>query len=442
MRQHGQKPVDPRPGGRSRSPERIHLHLDAVRGIAGDMILASMIDLGVPPDAIFGPLRAAPDFPPFSVEIAVVSRRSLQARTVEIVPEEADAAHRGLSEIEAILAGLDLPRRVLERSRACFRLLAEAEGAVHGIAPEAVHFHEVGAVDSLVDIIGSLIAVEHLAPEGVSISSLPLGSGTVSAAHGRLPVPAPATLRLLEGVPTHPFEVGREVTTPTGAALARTIADRFGPPPAGRILTCGTGAGSREAPPEHPPNLLRAWTVEVSEELHPFPSDGGDEEASSREPILELATNVDTASGEDAGTWIETLLAAGAVDAWIPPILAKKGRPGWILTALAPPAAAAVVRRTILTETGSLGVRERSFSRTVLPREITEETVAGHRVRVKRAWLEGALVSVRVEHDDLRRVARETGRPLRDVRAELEGELSQVRGSQRRASQRRGKEDH
>jgi len=198
-------------------PPRVHLHIDARRGIAGDMLLAALLDLGVPSERVFGPLSP---LPPHSVEVSECLRRGIRVRQLRVRGREDSPPHRGWREIEALILRLDLPQRARETALACFDRIATAEASVHGIPKEKVHFHEIGAIDSLVDILGVCLAVTHLDPVGITVSSLPLGSGTVRTAHGILPVPAPATLRLLQGVPTHPFPVEREVTTPTGAALA------------------------------------------------------------------------------------------------------------------------------------------------------------------------------------------------------------------------------
>ncbi len=395
--------------------DRIRLHLDASSGIAGDMLLAALIDLGVPQEAIFAPFAALDAFPSHEVSVSTVERRSIQAKFLKITPLESDPPHRGLAAIEKILGQLDLAERALTAARHCFRLIAEAEGEIHGKPPEEIHFHEIGAVDSLVDIIGVCNAIALLDPVEISCSSLPLGSGTVRSAHGILPVPAPATLLLLKGIPTHPFSVGREVTTPTGAALAAVLADRFGDPAPGEIVGSGWGAGGRIAPPEDPPNLLRVWTTRAAER------------ESTLEMVTLLETNLDTVSGEEAGEYVETLLAEGALDAWIVPILAKKGRPGLILSALTHPERAAALRQSLFRLTGTLGVRQRGYEREILPREVVEISFEGRTVRVKRAWHEGALLWERPEHDDLQRIAAETGRPLREIRARIEEQLAERR---------------
>jgi uncharacterized protein (TIGR00299 family) protein len=412
MRQHGQEHREPPRGATLSRTTASRLHIDARRGIAGDMLLAALFDLGVPESAVLGPLKGS--LPPFRASVTSVQRRSIGALALEIESQESSPPRRGLDEIEKIICSADLPRRAKEWAGRCFRILAEAEGAVHGVPPESVHFHEIGALDSLVDTIGVCLAVAWLDPIEITCSSIPLGSGTVRTEHGLLSVPAPAVLRLLEGVPTHPYPVDREVTTPTGAALAIALADRFTEGTAGTLIASGSGAGQREAPPEQAPNVLRVWTTAA--------------EAVNVEEVTLLETNLDTSSGEDAGSWIESFLEGGALDAWIVPTIQKKGRPGLLLSVLTHADAEDALRREIFRRTGTLGVRSRRLTREVLPREVVKMTIAGHRVRVKRAWLDGSLISERPEHEDLARIARETGRPLREIRAEIEAELGRNRG--------------
>ncbi len=411
MRQHAQNVTNQGTGPGSPHAGAIRLHLDAHRGIAGDMVLAALFDLGIPPESVLGPLRAV--LPPFHATVIPVSRRSIRALSFRVESGEEEPPRRGIREIESLLDTPDLPSRAVDRARRTFRLLAEAEGAVHGISPEEVHFHEIGAIDSLVDVIGVCLAIERLDPVEITCSSIPLGSGTVSTAHGLLAVPAPAVLRILEGVPVHPFPVGREVTTPTGAALAVVLADRFCAGVNGRLIGSGSGAGSRESAPDEPPNVLRVWTTDAGR--------------SALEEVVLLETNLDTASGEDAGDWIDALLAEGALDAWVVPTIQKKGRPGLLLSVLGHPGEDERLRRAMFRWTGTLGVRSRTLAREALPREVTEATLRGHPVRIKRAWLDGELLSERPEHEDLLRIARETGRPLRVVRAEIEAELARLR---------------
>ncbi|MFQ5655212.1 MAG: nickel pincer cofactor biosynthesis protein LarC [Planctomycetota bacterium] len=383
----------------------VRLHLDAVHGIAGDMLLAALIDLGVPEKVIFPPLRGF--LPPFRSRVELRRSRGISCRQLHVEGMEASPPRRNLRQISEMLGAGGLPEEVGAGARGVFRTLAETEGAVHGISPEEVHFHEVGAIDSLVDVIGTLLAVHWIGPETVSCSSLPLGSGTVETAHGIYPVPAPATLRLLEGLPTHPLPVEREVTTPTGVALARALSDRFGPPPSGNIVQIGYGAGSREARPQDPPNLLRIWTSMEAE------SPGAEQK------VTVLETNLDHLSGEDEGHLVECLLGAGALDVFLTPTIQKKSRPGCLVTVICESGAVEPLEERLFLETGTLGIRRQVVQRRVLRRDWSEVEVAGERLRVKRAWLGDRCISARPEYEDLRRVAQATDTPLRELREEV-----------------------
>ena len=390
------------------------LFIDASRGIAGDMLLAALLDLGVPIEAVEGPLQRA--LPPHRLTVTKHFRRGIQCRQVTVVSEEESPPHRHLGDIEAILADADLPGEVTDRAHQAFTELARAEASVHGVEPDEVHFHEVGAVDSLADIIGVLLAVHWLDPTAVFCSPLPLGSGTVSAEHGRMPVPAPATLELLRGIPTRPYEVGREVTTPTGALLARIVGGSFGPPPAAPPIAQGWGAGTAVAPDHEAPNLLRVIafenpTVDLPEEV-----------------ITLLESNVDHLDGESAGALIVGMIDAGALDAFLIPTVQKKSRPGLLVTVLCNPIDAPRLRERLLRETGSLGVRQRDQARTALRRDWLTVELHGHPVRVKRGWLSDECIVARGEHDDLQRVSEATGVPLRVLRGDLERLIGGIAG--------------
>lgn len=382
------------------------LYIDATRGIAGDMLLAALFDLGVPREVVEGPLSQA--LPPHRISLSKASRRGIECLQISVTGEEENPPHRHLRDIEAILEEADFPATVDESARRAFGELARAEASVHGTDPEKVHFHEVGAVDSLADIIGVLLAIDWLSPSRIHCSPLALGSGTVSAEHGRMPVPAPATLELMRGIPTCPFEVGREVTTPTGALLARILADEFGPAPAAVPVVQGWGAGTFVANDSDPPNLLRLIAFE-------------NPAAKSQEgSITLLETNVDHLDGESAGALILGLMEAGALDAFIIPTIQKKSRPGLLVTVLCKPSDADRLGEQLLRQSGSLGIRQRNQARTVLDRDWQTVDLHGHPVRVKRGWLDGELIVSRGEYEDLQKVAESTGIPLRVLRGDLE----------------------
>ncbi|HEV2755201.1 MAG TPA: nickel pincer cofactor biosynthesis protein LarC [Actinomycetota bacterium] len=371
------------------------LYVDCVSGAAGDMLLAALLDAG----ADGGAVRAALDslgLPGVGIEVRDVRRGSLRAAKVDVIAPGGQE-RRGPREIEALLRSAPLDAGVRDLALATFDLLAKAEAVVHGIAPEEVHFHEVGAVDAIVDVVGCAAAVGSLAPDRVVVSPVPTGRGTAETEHGPIPVPAPAVLELLKGVPVE----GRgehELVTPTGAALLRALAGEFGPIPPMTVWATGYGAGTRDT---EAPNVLRVLVGEAAER--------GDER------LVEIAANLDDMSPELLPHAVEALLAAGAVDAWITPVLMKKGRPGFALSALAEADDTERVVDVFLRETTTFGVRMHEVAREVLDRTWVEVDVEGHSMRVKVGRRGAAVVSAAPEYEDARRVARATGMPLKQV---------------------------
>jgi len=294
------------------------------------------------------------------------------------VERSGDSPHRGLADILTMIDGADLPGRVAERAKAIFTRLGQAEASIHQVDLAQVHFHEVGAVDSIADIVGACLALDSLGVDRIVCSPIPLGSGTVTCDHGQFPLPAPATAALLAGVPTKPGPNEGEATTPTAAAILTTLADAFGPLPALTVDAIGYGAGTREG--DAVPNLLRIFIGEVSE-------DG------SADTVVELSANIDDCSGEVIGAAIDKLLAAGCVDAWAAPIVMKKSRPAWTLSALCSEADVAAVEDIFFRETTTFGVRRRHCARRKLDRRHeTVETPYGP-VRIKLGVLNGRIVT-------------------------------------------------
>jgi pyridinium-3,5-bisthiocarboxylic acid mononucleotide nickel chelatase len=314
------------------------------------------------------------------------------------VAAEEDGVVRTAAHITALVAEARLPQRVEVRALTAFRALAEVEGRLHRRPPEQVHFHEVGGVDAIVDIVGTAAALEVLDVDEVHASTIATGTGMVRAAHGLLPNPAPAVVALLADVhaPTVGLDVGVELTTPTGAALVSTLAGSFGPMPPLRLSASGFGAGTRDL--DGRPNVTQ---VVLGERAVGH---------AAGQPVVLLEANVDDATGEVLAHTVAALLGAGAHDAWITPILMKKGRPAHTVSALTDPALAAQVAAVLTSESGSLGVRGTSLERWPHAREEGTVEVAGLPVRVK--------VSpgrVKVEHDDAARVASRARMPLREV---------------------------
>jgi uncharacterized protein (TIGR00299 family) protein len=336
-----------------------------------------------------------------------------RARRLEVgFDAEAHPRHRSLADVEAILDGADLPATVTVMAKAVFATLAGAEAEVHGEPVEAVHFHEVGAVDAIVDIVGACLALDELAVDEVVCSPLPMGTGTVDCAHGTLPLPAPAVAVMLVGVPVRPAGVEGETVTPTGAALVTTLAHAFGPMPAMTVEAVGVGAGSAER--SGLPNLLRAFVGEATE---PAPT-------SSTDHVV-VECNLDDLDPRVLPVVIDRLLESGALDAAVTPVVMKKGRPGHLLSALAPTAALDPVVGVLLRETTSLGCRSYPVTKHHLERRMaTVETPWGP-VPVKLAIAGGRVLRRVPEFDACAELARVTGVPVRDILAAAGGVIEE-----------------
>lgn len=420
------------------------LWFDPVAGVSGDMTVGAMLALGVPLATLREGLRALPvrGYQLLAREVEVNGIVAMKFDVVEPGTEgvgEGDAPHAGPSvsdnrgsherthshggghehskphahggahghrswrEIRSLLERADLDRRVQEVALRIFGALAVAEGQIHGKPPEEVSFHEVGAIDSIVDIVATAIGFVHLGVERAYVGSLPLGSGTVRAQHGMLPVPGPATVELLRGFSTRPGDGLGELVTPTGAAIVAGLCTP-GPIPELRILASGYGSGSRSLPDR--PNVLRLVLAEES---------GAPERSTDGDALVLVETNLDDCPGEWIGHAVEELMAAGARDVWITPIQMKKNRPGVILSLLAEERDRARLVGIVFRETSALGVRFRSVERQVLRREfLTVETEFGP-VVVKTAEIGDGSRRAAPEYEDCRRVARDRGIPLRVV---------------------------
>ncbi len=376
-------------------------YFDCFAGAAGDMIVASLIDAGADEKVIAAEL-AKLELPGLSIKTEPVARQGIAATLFTVEADEAAPHHRSLSTILSIIDNAGLSAGVTEKSKRIFTRLGQAEAKVHGIDIEKVHFHEVGAADAIADIVCACIALENLGIETIASSAIPTGSGTVKCAHGLLPVPAPATAELLAGFPcyTGPFEA--EVTTPTAAAILTTLASEFGPIGEMKVSAVGYGAGTRENGPL--PNLLRVFLGEQDSE-------------GQVDTIVELSANLDDTTGEVIGATIETLLEAGCVDAWACPIVMKKTRPAWMLSALARPAQVKTAEDILLRETTTFGVRKRICQRRKLIRRFeTVETPYGP-VRVKVGSDAGADITASPEFADCQAAAKSHNVSVREVLA-------------------------
>jgi len=389
-------------------------------GVAGDMALGALLDAGADLAHVRSSI-AELGVPGWSLQMQRTQRCGISG-TKALVDTEDTAHHRGFAEIRSLL-GDSAPHRA---ALAVFQALAEVEGAIHGSPPDEVEFHEVGSLDAIVDIVGTCAALESLGVEQVCCSPITVGLGTFRAAHGVLPNPGPAVVGLLarRGAPTVGVEVDLELTTPTGAALMTVLAACFGPIPALTVSSVGYGAGTRDLP--NRPNLVQ---VVIGETAAPFGAPVGIR--TPGQPVQLLEVNVDDATGEVLAHCVTALLAAGAHDAWITPIVMKKGRPAHTVHVLCDPVAAGRIGEVLVRESGSLGLRGTVLDRWPLRRDDTTVDVEGETIRLKRADHR-----VKVEHDDAARAAAALGRPLREVlrSAEAAGAAGPAAGGPRRLS--------
>jgi len=377
-------------------------YFDCFAGASGDMLLGALLDAGADRAVLEQELRKL-NLPGWSLDVKPVLKNGLAATAVTVKVEGA-SPHRGLAEISGLIEASELPASVKLLSTRVFQRLAEAEAKVHGCLPAEVHFHEVGAVDAIIDIVGVACGLSLLGIDAVHVSPLPLGRGFTRAAHGLLPLPAPAVVELLAGVPVFGTDAPGETVTPTGAAILVTIAAQFGAIPAMRLTRTAYGAGRRDA---KYPNVLRVLVGESDAEP-------------TTETLLLLETNIDDMSPQLYEHVFARLFEAGALDVWLSPAQMKKNRPGNILAALCRPAQEAAMTGIIFGETTTLGLRRQLVERRSLARQVREVTTRFGVARVKAALLDGKVLRLMPEYDDCRRLAQESGVPLRDVLIEVE----------------------
>lgn len=384
-----------------------HLHLDPLSGIAGDMLLAGLVHLGASPQAIEDAVNAVPAPAATRVRLGFERHgewgiRGLRLRVSVDPPPGTDS--RTYPELRDALASARLPAPVQARSIAALEALARAEAAVHGLELQQVRFHELGGFDTVVDLVGVCLGLELLGVASASCGPLPLGRGTMPGAQGgSSPCPSPAALELLCGLPTVGLDVEHELVTPTGAALARTLASSFGPAPAMRLLGAGAGFGTTALPGR--PNCLRLF---LGEGAGPPPD---------REPLRVLEANLDDLSPEILATLPGACLAAGALDAWLTPILMKKGRPAHILSALCRAQDERTVQEAVFRHSSTLGIRSLGVERAVLERRWEEAPTPWGTVRIKLGILTGKVVNRAPEFEDCRRIAESAGIPIKEVYA-------------------------
>ena len=396
------------------------LYLECAMGAAGDMLMAALYELCPEKEKFLRDMNAL--IPGVGVEAGRVTRQGIAGTHMRVTvygreeghgPHDHDHhghghehehhhhhEHRSLGDITALIDGFPLPEAVRENAKETYRRIAQAESRAHGVEVGEVHFHEVGALDAVADVTGVCYLIHLLAPEAVCASPVTVGSGTVRTAHGLLPVPAPATARLLAGVPTAPGDIAAELCTPTGAALLRAFAGRFGPMPAGVVLDCGYGCGAKDFPRA---NCLRAFLMET--------------EASSAGPndaVTELKANIDDMTGEELGRAMEELLAAGALDVSHTPVQMKKHRPGVVLTCLCRPDDGDRLAREMLRLTSTFGVRRTDCARYAM--EISVDQVDTDCGPVRRKTGTGyGITKSKPEYADLDEAARRSGVPLAEA---------------------------
>ena len=379
------------------------LWLQLHAGVAGDMVLGALLDAGASLDAVRSTLERL-DVPGWSLDIESTDRCGVAASRA-IVTVEDDGTARSLSEILELLERAELPDRVARRSKRTFLRLGEVEAAIHGSSVEAVHLHEAGGHDAIVDVVGTMAALEDLGIDEIRCSKIGLGAGSIRSAHGTLPGPAPATLALLQGHQTLGLDAEMETATPTGAAIVAALVAHVGlPMRGGELIATGFGAGTADPPGRA--NVVGAVIV--------------DAHRSSTELVGVIETNLDDVTGEQLGQAISFLLDAGALDAWVTPILMKKDRPAWALSVLCHPADVERLVAEVQRHTGTLGARIRLQERSVVAREMTELNLDGDVIRIKVSPHRR-----KPEADDIEQVAARRGSTFKDVAADAARRLDE-----------------
>lgn len=377
-------------------------------GISGDMFLAALIDLGCDARAILREIEKL-GLAPVKVKVAKETRHSITGTSFR-VPHMHEHHHRTFKDINKIISASALSKEVKDLSVAIFKNIAAAEGRIHGISAQKVHFHEVGAMDSIIDIVGAAVAVTSLKADRVISSPIPLGSGWAKTMHGTLPIPAPATVELLKGVPVLSSDVPFELTTPTGAAIVKTLASGFGPIPDMIIEDIGYGAGKKDF--KERANVLRAVTG-VMPDRHA--NNGQSVLMAGAERLFMIETNIDDMSPQIAGYLMETLFAEGALDVYFTPVQMKKTRPGILLSALAEGGRVSGIVDAIFRESTSIGVRSYAVERHCLERKTVKVKTPYGTIGFKVSLRNGKPVNIQPEYDECRAIAAKKKVPLKEV---------------------------
>ena len=396
-------------------------YFDCFSGASGDMILGALIDAGVSPRRLREELTRL-RIPTVRLRVRKVLKRGISGTQVLVEGRNEKRSHRNLKEVLQIIRRSRVEAEVKEKSEAVFERLASVEGKIHQIPTEEVHFHELGGLDSIVDIVGSVWGVRELGIERIHVSNVNVGAGFVKCEHGILPVPAPAALSLMEGKTIYSSGVERELFTPTGAAILTTLGSEFGSLPRIHVERVGYGAGRDDLP--HP-NLLRLIV-------------GTSESTSGKETVAVIETNIDDMNPQFYDYVMEKLLALGVLEVFVTPVLMKKNRPGHLLTVICPSGKLPAVTRILFEETTTLGLRWHEEEREKAEREILPLQTKYGRIRFKSARWEGKAVNLSPEYDDCKRMALERGVPLKDVFEEAKRVALNCHKDESKTSSRRG----
>jgi uncharacterized protein (TIGR00299 family) protein len=377
-------------------------YFDCIAGASGDMILGALVDAGLPLETLREKLATLNLANEFELMSQKVTRNGFSATKVDVVVRE-QRHERHLEEIENLIIKSSLPESIQDRAIAMFRRLAEVEAGIHGKPVAEVHLHEVGGIDTIVDVVGTMLGLEVLGVEREYASPVPLGRGFVQGAHGMIPLPAPATIALLKGIPVQGSEIEMELVTPTGALLLSSLCSTFGPIPAMTLISLGYGAGARDLPI---PNLMRILVGDLLEADNP---------RLQAETLVILETNVDDNSPEINGYVLERLFADGALDAFFTPIHMKKNRPATLVSVLCHPADVDRLEGILFRETSTLGIRRHFVERRCLQRTIEMVNTPFGQVHMKIAHLPDGTIKSAPEYEDCKRAAQAHGVPLRTV---------------------------
>jgi len=375
------------------------LYFDLIGGASGDMILGAMVDAGLSID-ILKKLLAGLNLNEFDILAKIVDKNGFCATKVDVLVTE-QPPERHLKEIKDIIQKSSLPRTVQNRALQIFERIAGAEAAIHNKSVDQVHLHELGGTDTIIDITGALLALEHLEISKIYASPVPMGKGFVKGAHGQIPLPAPATAALLKGIPVYGRDIDAELVTPTGAALLADLVDDFGPAPPMILETIGYGAGGRDLPI---PNLLRVLIGEIT------PA-----ESATLNRLAVLETNLDDLNPEIYPYVIESLFSAGALDVTLSPVQMKKNRPGTQIQVLCEPVEVDAMRSILFQETTTLGIKQIMVDRYALPRTIQEVETPYGKIRVKIAKISPDIKKISPEFEDCRKAAQKHGIPISQI---------------------------